>query len=248
MKTISLILISIVLASIAFAQSVDVKDSDGHTLIQINDEGTAGSIELPSVGSTLGSGKLYNDGGDLYWGADQLATNGGGSGYAVGDFAQGGIVFWLDETSEHGLVCAKTDQTNNIRWYAGTNGNSQAKGDGPFAGEANTAIIIAAQVAIGDDGSTYAARVCNELQVTEGGKTYGDWYLPSTEELDLMCQNKTIINATAIANGGEVFNNTNYWSSTELGSTGAETWYFQNCSQGGFAKSIALAVRAVRAF
>ncbi len=88
------------------------------------------------------------------------------------------------------MVAAKEDQSTGVRWHAGTYGNTQAKGDGPFAGEANTSVIIAAHVAIGDDGSTYAARICNELQVTEGGKTYGDWYLPSKEELNLMYQNK----------------------------------------------------------
>lgn len=30
--------------------------------------------------------------------------------YKVGDFAHGGIVFWVDETEQHGLVCAKEDQ------------------------------------------------------------------------------------------------------------------------------------------
>jgi hypothetical protein len=27
--------------------------------------------------------------------------------YKVGDFAHGGIVFWVDETGQHGLVSAK---------------------------------------------------------------------------------------------------------------------------------------------
>ena len=40
--------------------------------------------------------------------------------YQVGDFAQGGVVFWVDETGEHGLVCAKTDQSTAVRWYAGS--------------------------------------------------------------------------------------------------------------------------------
>ncbi|MDA0196388.1 MAG: hypothetical protein O2887_17055 [Bacteroidetes bacterium] len=77
--------------------------------------------------------------------------------YTVGQFAQGGIVFWVDETGKSGLVCTKTDQSTGVRWYAGTYGNTQAKGDGPGAGELNTRIIIAAQVPIGDDGATYAA-------------------------------------------------------------------------------------------
>ena len=182
------------------------------------------------------------------------ATAGSGSTtFSVGDFAQGGIVFWVDETGQHGLVAAKEDQSTGVRWYAGTYGYTQAKGDGPFSGEANTSIIIAAQVAIGDDGSTYAARICNELQVTEGGKTYGDWYLPSKKELNLMYQNKATIDATAGVNGGSGFASANYWSSTEWSSTeytGNYAWvqYFPNGSQGGSTKDNTFRVRAVRAF
>jgi len=168
--------------------------------------------------------------------------------YSVGDFAQGGIVFWVDETGEHGLVCAKTDQSAGVRWYAGTYGNTQAKGGGPFAGEANTAIIIAAQVAIGDDGLTYAARICNELQITEGSKTYGDWYLPSEAELNLMYQNKATINATAAANGGSAFASAYYWSSTEYDYYYARIQNLTNGIQFYTYKDGTTRVRAVRAF
>ena len=170
--------------------------------------------------------------------------------YSVGDFAQGGVVFWVDETGQHGLVCAKTDQNggSEIRWYAGTYGNTQARGDGPYAGEANTSIIIAAQVAIGDDGSTYAARICNELQITEGGKTYGDWYLPSKGELDLIYLNKVTIDATAGANGGSGFASAYYWSSTEYNNYGAWEQNFDYGNQIGNNKETTIRVRAVRAF
>ncbi|MGA1545205.1 MAG: DUF1566 domain-containing protein, partial [Saprospiraceae bacterium] len=170
------------------------------------------------------------------------------SGVQIGDFAQGGIVFWVDETGQHGLVAAKEDQSTGVRWYAGTNGNTQAKGDGPYAGEANTSIIIAAQVAIGDDGSTYAARICNELQITEGGTTYGDWYLPSKKELDLMYQNRATINATAGANGGSGFASTFYWSSTENNSNNAWKQNFNNGNQNNNNKNNNNRVRAVRVF
>jgi len=177
------------------------------------------------------------------------ATAGSGSTtYSVGDFAQGGIVFWVDETGQHGLVAAKEDQSTGVRWYAGTYGNTQAKGDGPFSGEANTSIIIAAQVAIGDDGSTYAARICNELQVTEGGKTYGDWYLPSKEELNLMYQNKATIDATAGVNGGSGFASAIYWSSTEYNTFYAWLQTFDFGTQTNYDKDYTGRVRAVRAF
>ena len=170
--------------------------------------------------------------------------------YSIGNFAYGGVVFWVDETGQHGLVCAKEDLSSTTRWYAGTYGNTQAKGDGPYAGKANTSIIISAQVAIGDDGSTYAARACNELQITEGGKTYGDWYLPSKDELNKMYQNKATINATATAVGigGSVFVNNSYWSSTEYESNYAWKQHFNNGVQSFYDKYYPIVVRAVRAF
>ncbi|RYH74841.1 DUF1566 domain-containing protein [Flavobacteriaceae bacterium 144Ye] len=169
--------------------------------------------------------------------------------YSVGDFAHGGIVFWVDETGQHGLVCAKEDQSTGVFWNAGTHGNTRAYGDGLYAGEANTSIIIAAHVAIGDNGNTYAARICNELQITEDGKTYGDWYLPSKEELNLMYQNKVTIDVTATANGGSSFASDSYWSSTE--DTYNYAW-FQDYASGSNLyvsyKNFNRRVRAIRSF
>lgn len=169
--------------------------------------------------------------------------------YSVGDFAQGGIVYWVDETEQHGLVCAKTDQSTGTQWFAGTTGYTRAYGDGPFSGEMNTSIIISSHVAIGDDGGNYAARICAQLKITEGGKTYGDWYLPSKEELYLMYLNKDIIDATAIANGGSAFpENEAYWSSTEYDDI--EAW--RTGFYGGFEYQVYKGnysnVRAIRAF
>lgn len=167
--------------------------------------------------------------------------------YKVGDFAHGGIVFWVDESGQHGLVCAKSDQ-GTAMWYAGTNIKTMARGNGPKSGELNTAIIIASQ---GEGtGVIYAARLCNELLITEGGKSYGDWYLPSISELVLMYNNRNIINATAIANGGSNFSTDFYTTSTETGGT---TIYGQSFS-GGNVSSTAVKfrddfkVRAIRAF
>jgi len=39
--------------------------------------------------------------------------------YSVGDFAQGGIVFWLDETGQHGLIASPADQSAGIVWITG---------------------------------------------------------------------------------------------------------------------------------
>ncbi|HEY5689449.1 MAG TPA: DUF1566 domain-containing protein [Yeosuana sp.] len=219
-------------------------DQDG-AIVYIDDV-TAASTVTETANITTTGYYYYDASNDVWKTMAKEATT-----YTIGDFAQGGIVFWVDETGQHGLACAKEDQSTGVRWCAGVNGWTQAKGDGPFAGEANTSIIIAAQVAIGDDNSTYAARICNELQVTEGGKTFGDWYLPSKEELNLMHQNKATIDATTGANGGSSFASANYWSSTEFeGPWSDDSWMqnFGNGFQSNSNKFDTRRVRAVRAF
>jgi hypothetical protein len=160
-------------------------------------------------------------------------------GLSIGDTYQGGTIFYLDASGCHGLISAPYNQSNGIRWHAGTNGVTRATGDGLYAGEVNTAIIIASQVSIGDDGSDYAAQICNDLQITEGGVTYGDWYLPSKYELNLLYLQKTVV-------GG--FATFYYWSSTEYDGTNAWGQDFDRGAQNLGNKFTTNYVRAVRAF
>ena len=160
------------------------------------------------------------------------------SGVQIGDFAQGGIVFWVDETGQHGLICAPSDQSAT-QWYNGSYTVTNAVRDGIGAGEFNTERIIANQ-----GPGNYAAQFCANYQ----GGNYGDWYLPSQKELDLMYQNSATINATAGANGGSGFASDYYWSSTELGSNFAWFQDFLNGLQVFNFKDDNHRVRAVRAF
>ena len=172
--------------------------------------------------------------------------------YAVGDFAQGGIVFYVDESGQHGLVCTKEDinEGNDLRWYAEFNGygETKARGEGPFAGEMNTSIIIAAHLSIGDDNDNYAARECVELVIIENGYTYGDWYLPSSHELDLMYQNILKIEETALDHDGTEFYEGYYWSSTEVDELRASVIDFSSGLKDQESKSTPCRIRAVRAF
>ena len=168
-------------------------------------------------------------------------------GLSIGDTYQGGIIFYLDASGCHGLIAAPGDQSTGIRWYAGTFGFTQAKGDGIYAGKANTSIIIAAQVAIGDDGDNYAARLCNELIISDGGTAYGDWYLPSKYELNLMYENIGQGNALGLGNVGG-FTNYDYWSSTEYDNVNAWIQAFYYGIQLANNKNYIIYVRAVRAF
>ena len=159
--------------------------------------------------------------------------------HAIGDTYGGGIVFFVYDGGQHGLIAATTDQSASIRWYGGTYTNTRARADGIGAGLKNTAIIIANQGPV--DGNAFAATVCNEYSVTVGGVTYGDWYLPSKHELNLLYLQK-------VAGTVDGFSNNYYWSSTEADNNYA---WFQNFgfgSQDAIIKNFTYNVRAVRAF
>ena len=145
--------------------------------------------------------------------------------YSVGEYALGGIVFYVDYSGQHGLVCALSDQDggSGIQWYNYSTTDTEAHGDGVYAGEMNTMLIIANQ---GSNLTHYAAGICSVFAVTTAYGKYGDWYLPSAHELWLMYQNKAIIDAAAIANGGSAFIEGFYWSSSEFNTTNAKYQYF----------------------
>tara|TARA_R110001592_G_scaffold311556_1_gene586463 strand:- start:3445 stop:4362 length:918 start_codon:yes stop_codon:yes gene_type:complete len=168
--------------------------------------------------------------------------------YKIGDFAHGGIVFWVDETKQHGLVCAKQDQISATKWFAGKFGSTYARGNGLFAGKSNNTLIISTQVFFGDDDSDYAARICNQLEVIENSVLYGDWYLPSVFELKLLSQSLAIINNTSTNNEGSALLNSFYWSSTEASSNNAKIVNVSNAQESSVFKSSQNPVRAIRSF
>ena len=161
-----------------------------------------------------------------------------GSTHVIGDSYGGGIVFYVYDGGQHGLIAATSDQSpGGIRWYGGSNTNTRARADGIGAGLKNTAIIIANQGPV--DGNAFAATVCNEYSVTVDGVTYGDWYLPSIYELNLLYTQKSIV-------GG--FSGVVYWSSTENTDNTAWFWHFGTGGHLFTGKGNTYNVRAVRAF
>jgi len=158
--------------------------------------------------------------------------------HAIGDSYGGGIVFFVYDGGQHGLIAATADQSAGIRWNGGSDTYTRARADGIGAGLKNTAIIIANQGPV--DGSAFAATVCNEYSVTVDGVTYGDWYLPSKHELDLLYIERDTV-------GG--FTTNYYWSSTEFDISLAWNQDFYNGNQFNVYKFITYySVRAVRAF
>jgi hypothetical protein len=195
---------------------------NGTSAVQTVAPGTSGNV-LTSDGTTWTS----------------AAAGGGSTTHAIGESYGGGKVFFVYDGGQHGLIAALTDQSTSIRWFGGSNTNTRARADGIGAGLKNTAIIIANQGPV--DGNAFAATVCNEYSVTVDGVTYGDWYLPSKYELNLLYLQKGAV--------GGSFGNA-YWSSTEADTSTAWLQYFNYGDKFNFFKDHTTAVRAraVRAF
>jgi len=179
--------------------------------------------------------KTVNSLGTVY-GADMTFV----TPYLIGQFAQGGIIFYLDDTGIHGLVCALIDQSAGIQWFNGTYTITGARENYEGAGKLNTITIVTNQGA-----GNYAAQLCADL-VLSG---YSDWYLPAIQELDLMYINKTIIDTALQAFGLPAIANQSYWSSTENNQYHAWRFAFDLGYHTNFgSKNLPYMVRAVRSF
>jgi hypothetical protein len=158
--------------------------------------------------------------------------------HTVGESFCGGIIFYVCENGQHGLIAAPRDQNDEISWNNGINRYTNTTGDGIRSGEMNTLLITALQTNDNPTGN-FAAKVCADYSVTVNGVTFGDWYLPSKYELNLLFTKKSIV-------GG--FSDNYYWSSTELSSISAWAQNFSTGIQYNLKKISPFSVRAIRAF
>ena len=154
--------------------------------------------------------------------------------HTIGEHYGGGIVFFVYDNGQHGLIGTIHDHGG----IAGFHEYTMARADGIDAGKLNTAIIIASQGR--GTNQKYAALICAEHQVFEGnGLVYGDWYLPSLYELNLLYLQKDLFPR---------FGNDEYYSSTEDGNGMPQTQNFNTGYQSSALYSRELGVHAIRSF
>jgi hypothetical protein len=163
--------------------------------------------------------------------------------YQVGDMVEGGIVFYVDATGEHGLVAAQEDLEGIYEW--GCLGESVDGADSKWIGSGlQNTMDITNQGCATENGGITAAQASLDAEING----YGDWYLPSRDEMFQMYLNIGQGGLNANNNIGD-FQNYYYWSSSE--NDGNDAWSVDfndggTTNDGG--KSYTVKVRVIRAF
>ena len=162
----------------------------------------------------------------------------------IGDVYQGGIVFYIDNTGEHGLIAAMEDVSTSTEWGCLSTYVDGADNLTLGSGYQNTLDIVDFNCSTENGSDNTASKLTIELV----HNTYDDWYLPSRDELFHMYLN--------IGKGGVdenynigVFSNSTYWSSSESNSFYAWTVNFTNGSSTSMLKNtFSNQLRAIRSF
>ena len=176
------------------------------------------------------------------------ASNINNSALAIGDFQQGGVVFYLDGNGG-GLVCDIKD-LSLVPW--GFEGVLISGADGTTIGTGNQNtidILAGCTTSTGQPFSGIAAVEC----VNSTAQGYSDWFLASKDELYEIYVNRDAINTTSLANGGNSFGTSGlysvYWSSSEHSEMFAFQQFFSLTGTSFHVlKSSPASVRAIRAF
>ena len=185
----------------------------------------------PIYGCTDQAACNYNPEANMADGSCEYAEQGydceGNITVQVGDEAFGGIVFYIDETGQHGLVAALND-IGSFDWIL-NNAYSIDGTEGLFIGDGmqNT---INLYNEIGDLG--VAAQMALDFQTD----SYDDWYLPSRDELIQLCVSDINLSSEK------------YWSSSESSSYEALAVDFNYCSSLGSYKGNSHRVIPIRSF
>lgn len=215
---------------------------------QINDP--AGPADGLMIYQTDGTPGFYYYNGSSWEGyyskneVDVLIANLQPTTYNIGDIVNGGVVFWLDSTGQHGLVAAFSDVATSVEW--GCNGtdlpnvlNVPYNGGNPSG--------LGAEIGDGFNNTNDILQDCPTAPAALAARSLGaQWFLPSAKELNQMYINKTTLEGVSGFNGFSDY----YWSSTEFNVNSAWAQDFSGGDQYYGTKSFTGTrnVRAVRAF
>ena len=156
--------------------------------------------------------------------------------YTIGQQVEGGVVYYIFQPGDHGyipgfqicLIVSLEDRSAGVQWSPGY-AVTTATATGIGYGLANTLAILDNHLSV----EWYAAKLCS--YTPDSG--YNDWYLPTTDEMKKLVQNRAL---TGLGNL-----NKDYWTSSEMSEQYA-TVVYSDMETNSIQKNQSYAVRAIR--
>ena len=167
--------------------------------------------------------------------------------YQIGEFAQGGVVIWVTNDRQHGLVASIVNlgpttgsHPYTLAWGP-MNVQTNATRDNPlptfytnttpkenYSGYQNQKKILELDPNLSDY-PAFAA--CANYSIKIGDTTYNDWFLPSLQELNQIYNLRDTVSKVSEANGGKALFTkptdpglSSYWSSREDEDYSSSAW------------------------
>ncbi len=256
--TIVVVLIISLNISAQVAVNTDGSSADGSAMLEVKSstkgflpprmtEDQRDDISDPATGliiyQTDGTAGLYQYNG-VAW--EAIGGSSADSHY-VGELYGGGVVFWVDQTGQHGIIAGMIDLSDRYEWSNVHNIEIGSSAQSDWNGSGNTTAIIAQE-----NHTESAAKLCEDYtNVDYGTGVYNDWYLPSIAELSHIWNNFYDLQKALTNDGSDLtkpLGSSYYWSSTEFGADMGLEFTFLIGRVGYTNKWSGSFVRAVRAF
>ena len=255
-KLVSFIALLLLITNVVFAQvsistdnsaptnsaMLDVKSSNKGFLPPRMTQSERNAIASPATGLMIF--QTDNTPGYYYYNGTSWELIAASSHY-IGELFGGGIVFWVDNTGEHGLIVSLVDLSASWDWSNITGTQIGPTAESTWNGQGNSAAIM------GQTGhANSAAKLCDDYSnVDYGTGIYSDWYLPAIDQLCLIYHARYILNKNIEGvTGANILGDVYYWSSTEYGIGSAWYYFFGYGRTASGFKYAYNWVRAVRAF
>ncbi|MCX6328187.1 MAG: hypothetical protein NTZ85_01550 [Bacteroidia bacterium] len=164
----------------------------------------------------------------------------------VGEQFGGGIIFYVDNTNKHGLICSLSDIYDPVASsFYGKQDPTSLKGRKDSLQLINQILSIS--------NPEKAAELCNNyLNSNYGTGQYSNWYLPTIEELEMLYRAKDLVNKSLAKYNKKVVDYLDkvYWSSSRMNDDLRGTNWLLDLESGGLITTNLpiVFVRAIRAF
>jgi hypothetical protein len=186
------------------ASVTDVKTSGALTTGAVTYPISHGSAN--QVLSTTGSGTLT-------W---TTPASSGGT-HTIGESYGGGIVFHTWDDGAHGLIAYTSDIATAAQFMTANAYHTIGTADGILAGKNNTSQLVFLNQMWGNSSLITAPIACYNFK--DPTYNFGDWYLPSKYELNLLNQQRNLPGLSGTFSSTEA-----YWSSNVLITNNVAAW------------------------